>query len=286
MKVESVKLKVMERKSFVFRKGWSDAISGLPDDVRLEVYEAIIGYGISGETPKQLKPMARLAFNFVKTTLDEDVERYDEIKKARSEAGRKGMEKRWGKKSVETDAGDNKCYSPITSDNKNNYNDYVNDNVILLPIGSGDKSAPAPACEDVNDKYLEKFFNSKKSLIEKLLMDFGLKPDEVGVLKDMAQQVVNEWKLCDTFHAGGYADWSQHLISTMRIKMGRQKVEGSKLKAVASVKSKEAQAAEARAERDRQNEELQRRLDAQRRSAVSYEDARNSEEYRRAMEEA
>ena len=79
---------MMEKDTFVFRKEWKDAISGLPDEVRLEIYEAIIEYGTTGKS-SDLKPMAMLAFNFAKATLDRDVERYEEVKKKRSDAGKK-----------------------------------------------------------------------------------------------------------------------------------------------------------------------------------------------------
>lgn len=78
----------MEKDSFVFRKEWKDAISGLPDEVRLEIYEAIIEYGTTGKS-SDLKPMAMLAFNFAKATLSKDAERYEEKRKKRSDAGRK-----------------------------------------------------------------------------------------------------------------------------------------------------------------------------------------------------
>lgn len=73
----------------MFRKEWKDAISGLPDEVRLEIYEAIIEYGTTGKS-SDLKPMAMLAFSFAKATLDRDAERYEEMKKKRSAAGKKG----------------------------------------------------------------------------------------------------------------------------------------------------------------------------------------------------
>ena len=79
---------MMKKDTFVFRKEWKDAISGLPDEVRLEIYEAIIEYGTTGKS-SDLKPMAMLAFNFAKATLDRDVERYEEVKKKRSDAGKK-----------------------------------------------------------------------------------------------------------------------------------------------------------------------------------------------------
>ena len=81
----------MEKDTFVFRKEWKDAISGLPDEVRLEIYEAIIEYGTTGKS-SDLKPMAMLAFSFAKATLDRDAERYEEVKKRRSDAGKKHKE--------------------------------------------------------------------------------------------------------------------------------------------------------------------------------------------------
>lgn len=88
------------RDSFVFKKVWRDAISELPAKVRAEVYEAVIEYGISGETP-ELKSMARLAFAFVKKDIDCDVEQEAQ----RSEASRRMREvanMRWRKESEES----------------------------------------------------------------------------------------------------------------------------------------------------------------------------------------
>lgn len=79
----------MMKDTLVFRKEWKDAMSGLPNEVRLEVYEAIIEYGTSGTLPSGLKQMAMLAFNFAKTTLDKDREKYEDTRKKRSEAGKK-----------------------------------------------------------------------------------------------------------------------------------------------------------------------------------------------------
>ena len=59
----------MERKSFVFYKEWSEAIKDLPDDVRLEIYESIVEYATTGNV-RGLKPMANIAFNFIKPTID------------------------------------------------------------------------------------------------------------------------------------------------------------------------------------------------------------------------
>lgn len=79
----------MEKGSFIFRKEWKNAISGLPDDVRLEIYEAIIDYGTTGNMPK-LRPMAKLAFNFTREFIDKDKSKYESICERRREYGKKG----------------------------------------------------------------------------------------------------------------------------------------------------------------------------------------------------
>ena len=94
----------MKRDSFVFRGEWKDAIIGLPDAVRLEIYEAIIEYGTSGTIPT-LKPTAMMAFNFTKMAIDRDRERYEE----RSEKARLSASARWNR-DMRTDAIDaNAC---------------------------------------------------------------------------------------------------------------------------------------------------------------------------------
>jgi hypothetical protein len=74
--------------SFIFREDWRNAISGLPDKVKLEVYEAIIEYGLYGTLPR-LKSTAMLAFNFIKNDIDQDNHRADEIRRKRSQAGKR-----------------------------------------------------------------------------------------------------------------------------------------------------------------------------------------------------
>ena len=86
----------MKKNSFVFYKDWKEAISGLPDDLRLEIYDSVIEYATSGKVPN-LKPMAGLAFNFIKTTIDRDNESYMSSKEQKSASGSLGNLKRWNK---------------------------------------------------------------------------------------------------------------------------------------------------------------------------------------------
>lgn len=79
----------MERNSFIFYKGWREAIKDLPDDVRLEIYESIIEYATTGNL-RGLKPMANIAFNFIKIDIDRDTEKYMSTVERNRNNGSKG----------------------------------------------------------------------------------------------------------------------------------------------------------------------------------------------------
>ena len=79
----------MERETFVFYKDWLNVIRDLPSEVQLEVYQAITEYAIYGNLI-ELKPLAKVAFGFVKQTIDRDTQKYISIKEKRKEAGSKG----------------------------------------------------------------------------------------------------------------------------------------------------------------------------------------------------
>lgn len=109
----------------------------------------------------------------------------DEIKSRRSEGGKKGMEKRWGKR-----------------------RDSVDETDVVA-------TAAAVTSDDDN---LKRFFHpNNKASIEQLMMNFGMKPEQLPELRAFASEVVNEWKMADRVH-DNYTDWCQHLIATMRIK--------------------------------------------------------------------
>ena len=126
----------MPKDTFVFRKEWRDAISGLPAEVKLEVYEAIIEYGLMG-TLTDLKPMARLAFNFVKATLDKDSEQENLVSEKRRMAARK----RWDR-----DASACKCMQ-MDAKNANAYKEKENEEQENLP--------PTPPIKEKEEKEQE-----------------------------------------------------------------------------------------------------------------------------------
>ena len=67
----------MERKSFVFYRDWANAIRGLSDEIRLQVYDAIIEAGLVGCVKTDIDPMAELAMKFVLPQLERDAQHYE-----------------------------------------------------------------------------------------------------------------------------------------------------------------------------------------------------------------
>ena len=84
----------MNRDSFIFYGSWVEAIKDLPNDIRLEIYEGIIEYAMTGNLP-DFKPMAKIAFNFIKNDLDRNSDKYNDKIKSKSESGRLGNLKRY-----------------------------------------------------------------------------------------------------------------------------------------------------------------------------------------------
>ncbi len=125
----------MKKESFVFRGEWKEALSGLPGAVRLEVYEAIIEYGTSGTLPA-LKPMSMLAFNFMKTAIDRDKERYDEQTRKRSEAARTAAAARYAAEDANASNRNERKQSQqsqaIAAEDANASNRSYNDNDIVI----------------------------------------------------------------------------------------------------------------------------------------------------------
>jgi hypothetical protein len=246
-------------------------MSGLPNEVRLEVYEAIIEYGTSGTHPSGLKQMAMLAFNFAKTTLDKDREKYEDTRKKRSEAGKKH-------KGNQYKNGTSVPFDEQMEQNGTNGTVYVDDSVYVNKLSDESVIKCVRAHEDTSSastEYLNKFFNNGKQMIESLLMSLGLPPDASDTLKNMAEAIVNEWRMSEQTHKD-YNDFCKHLISTIRIRVAKNKESGVAIE-------KQNKAAE---QREKEHDDFMQRLDDMRRNSVSYADAKNSEEYMRAMMEA
>lgn len=89
-----------------FRMDWFDVAASLPDEERLELFDSISSFVLSGSIPKN--PLFRL----ITDTIGKDIAKAEEVSQVRSEAGRKGMKSRWKlTDSVEGDNKNNNCYN-------------------------------------------------------------------------------------------------------------------------------------------------------------------------------
>lgn len=122
----------------------------------------------------------------------------DTLRRQRSEGGKIGMENRWKKEQGKQD----KEVKPQPK------------------AASAPTSKPIPTTQPAdNQACLKRFFGKENaSNLEVLLMNFGLKPDDITMIRKVAKEVVAEWKISKKEHTD-YTDWSQHLIATMRIKV-------------------------------------------------------------------
>ena len=115
-----------ENKAMLLYHDRMNIVNALSDEEAGELLKAMLAYSID-KTEKEFKSRAAMmAFISVRPDLDYSYARYEEICKKRSDAGKKGMAARWGKKRETAEkTGQNgeditNAISVITNDNKNN----------------------------------------------------------------------------------------------------------------------------------------------------------------------
>ena len=140
----------MERNSFIFYKGWREAIKDLPDDVRLEIYESISEYATTGNL-RGLKPMANIAFNFIKIDIDRDTEKYMSIVERNKSNGSKGGRPKSEnpKEPKEPTKPTGLFGNPKEPTKPDNDNEYDNDNVNELKESIEKRHFVPPTTQDV-----------------------------------------------------------------------------------------------------------------------------------------
>lgn len=112
----------MAKDSFLLYTEWGEQINKLSDEQAGLLIKSIFAYKDGKEVPS-LDPMTEMCFSFLKSTIDRDAEKYDEICEKRREAGKKGGQANGSKcKQMKANANFVKHY-----DNDNEY-EYEYDN--------------------------------------------------------------------------------------------------------------------------------------------------------------
>lgn len=211
-----------KKKSFIFNVEWQEILLGYPSEVRLEVYDAIIEYVASG-TILELKPMAKMAFSFIKKEIDYNTCKYNDIVAKRSEAGKKAMNKRYNKDvtNLTNDSKSNKCYQDAT-------NLTVNDNDNVNESPNGDKvDAFLPEISDKPLKECYEELSANGSWIETVVInkrsaghqDFTLEHFQ-EYLKKFFEKLQNEGEICKS-----PKDGMAHFVRWLDIELGKSKTD-------------------------------------------------------------
>ena len=97
------------KKSFLLYCDLLHTVKKLNDEQAGKLFKHVLEY-VNDLNPETEDIITDLCFEPIKQSLKRDLRKYESTCKKRSDAGKKGMAKRWGK-----DNKDNKCYKPITN---------------------------------------------------------------------------------------------------------------------------------------------------------------------------
>lgn len=105
------------KKSFVLFTDRKKEIDMLSDAQCGVLFKAILRYADTGERLESGDLAVQVLFSVFASQIDSCNEKWEAIKKKRSEAGKKGMESRWGTKPKQEIATDNNDKQAVTNDN-------------------------------------------------------------------------------------------------------------------------------------------------------------------------
>ena len=111
------------KKSFLLYCDLIHTVQKLSDEQAGKLFKHVLEY-VNDLHPETEDLLTEVCFEPIKQNLKRDLQKYEQIRKKKSEAGKKGMAKRWAK-----DNNDNTCYQPITK-----ITDNVNVNVNVKDI--------------------------------------------------------------------------------------------------------------------------------------------------------
>ena len=113
------------RSSCLIYDSWGILIRNLPDEIAGILIKMVLEYAFEGGTSPSPDDSVNAMFFMIKDKMDEDKEAYEEEIRRRSEAGKKGMSKRWDKSITKDNTLITDDNTLITDDNKA-YQDVTN----------------------------------------------------------------------------------------------------------------------------------------------------------------
>ena len=79
-----------EKKSIILYTEWAQPLKTLSFEDKGRIFDAILSYSETGETPHFDSAAAEMAFSFIRLRLDENAKKWAYVRQKRSDAGRRG----------------------------------------------------------------------------------------------------------------------------------------------------------------------------------------------------
>lgn len=194
------------RDSFVIFKNFVEAINALPEEYQLETYKAVMTYGLNGEIPQNLSPVANAMLISFSKGMENSIARYaasvENGKKGGAPIGNQNARKDTAHKELSTDQPKNNLE---TTENNlkqpaNNLNVNVNDNVNVELVEYNLNKFNCEykyACTRVRERTMEErkiYLNYYKEYFHEWLIDpwKSLGYEVIDTMIEAAEQAKNE----------------------------------------------------------------------------------------------
>ena len=201
----------MKKETFLFYADWLNVIRDLPSEVQLEVYQAIAEYAIY-DNLIELKPLAKVAFGFIKQTIDRDTQKYISISEKRSEAGKRGGRPLKNNELKESNEKQKKQLLSEKSKKSNcplNDNDNVNDNISFLEKKKQKSDVAVSDLENENSESPLETIQAPKEQSGGRKKFTIPTPEEVQAYCDERKNDISGQQFCDFYSSKGWRVGSQ-----------------------------------------------------------------------------
>ena len=160
------------KESFIFHKVWWENTRHLPTEARCEIYDTLFRYVFEGVEPT-FDPLSAvsMACSFIIKHINDDKAKYAATCEKRAAAGRRGNEKRWGKKENESQSIANIANAITESQSIANIANAITESQSIANIADNDNEYEYDNdTEKINTDFL--FLEAEKK--EKIIFDFAL----------------------------------------------------------------------------------------------------------------
>lgn len=118
-----------EKKSVILYTEWAQPLKALSLEDKGRIFDAILSYSETGETPHFDSNAAEMAFSFIRLRLDENAKKWSDVRQKRREAGRLGGKQRQANQANQANATFAKQNKQSQANQAVNVNVNVNGNV-------------------------------------------------------------------------------------------------------------------------------------------------------------